>query len=187
MKKLLVFPLWLALLGAAPLVQAQKLSPGLWENTMVMKAQNAELDGQMAKMQSQLANMSPEKRQMMESMMAQRGVSMGAVGGSGSPGLSVRTCLSKEQAERGEPPEDDKRQCKRESLTRSGATIKFKVSCSNPPSTGEGEFTMTSDKAYSGKMTMNSQVSGKPTTMEMQQTGKWVSADCGNLKPLGKP
>jgi hypothetical protein len=95
--------------------------------------------------------------------------------------------MSKEQAERGEPPEDDKRQCKRESFSRSGSTIKFKVVCSNPPSTGEGEFTMNGDKSYSGKMTMSSQVNGKPTAMEMQQSGKWLSADCGELKPIGKP
>jgi hypothetical protein len=180
-------PLLLALLGAASLAQAQKLSPGLWENTMLLKSQNAEMDSQMAKMQAEMAKMPADKRQMMESMMAQRGISMGAPGGSGSPGISVRTCMSKEQAERGEPPEDDKRQCKRESFSRSGSTIKFKVVCSNPPSTGEGEFTMNGDKSYSGKMTMSSQVNGKPTAMEMQQSGKWLSADCGELKPIGKP
>jgi hypothetical protein len=187
MKKLHTLPLCLALLGTASLAQAQKLTPGLWENTMLMKAVNSEMAAQMAMMQAELAKMPPEKRQMMESMMAQRGVSMGPAGGSGTPGISVRTCLSKEQAERGEPPEDDKQQCKRETFTRTGSTIKFKVVCSNPPSTGEGEFTMTSDKAYSGKITMSSQVNGNPTSMEMQQTGKWLGSDCGKLKPVGKP
>lgn len=187
MKQSHAFPLLLALLGAATWAQAQKLSPGLWENTMQMKSQNGEMDSQMAKMQAEMAKMPPDKRQMMESMMAQRGISMGAPGGTGSPGMSVRTCMSKEQAERGEPPDDDKRQCKRESLSRSGSSIKFKVVCSNPPSTGEGEFTLTSDKSYSGKMTMTAQVKGKPTTMEMQHSGKWLSADCGDIKPIGKP
>jgi hypothetical protein len=152
-----------------------------------LKGQNAEIDAQMAKMQAELAKMPADKRQMMESMMAQRGISVGGAGPAGSPGMTLRTCMTKEQAERGEPPEDDKRQCKRESLSRSGSTIKFKVVCSNPPSTGEGEFTMTSEKAYSGKMTMTAQVNGKPTAMEMQQSGKWVAAECGDVKPMGKP
>ena len=182
MKTLSIPSLALALLSAAPAVHAQKLSPGLWENTLVV--QNPELEGQMAKMQAELAKMPPDKRQMMESMMAQRGMSLAPAGG--GSGISVRSCLSKEQAERGEPPEDEKRNCKRDSLSRSGSTLKFKVSCSNPPSTGEGEFTLTSDKAYTGKMTMSS-TCAPGGGMAVQQTGKWLSADCGSLKPVGKP
>ena len=167
--------------------QAQKLTPGLWENTMVLKAGNAETNAGMAKLQAQLAQMPADKRKMMEEMMAQRGISMGAANGSTVGGVSVRACISTAQAERGEPPEAETRQCKRESFSRSGSTIKFKVSCSNPPSTGEGEFTMSSDKAYSGKMTMSAQVNGQPASTEIQQTGKWLSADCGDLKPAGNP
>jgi hypothetical protein len=33
------------------------------------------------------------------------------------------------------------------------------------------------------KMVVDSTVQGKPQRMEMQQNGKWVSADCGTLKP----
>jgi hypothetical protein len=189
MKKPYKMTLLIALLGVAGWAQAQKLSPGLWENTILMKSQNAEMDASMAKMQAELAKMPADQRKMMEEMMSKRGVSMAPAGGgagSGS-GIAVRSCISKEQAERGEPPEDEKRQCKRESMSRSGSTLKFKVVCSNPPSTGEGEFTMTSDKAYSGKMTMTSQVNGKQTSMDMQQSGKWLGADCGTLKPVGKP
>jgi hypothetical protein len=185
MKTLHKLTVVVALLGVAGWAQAQKLSPGLWENTMSMKSQNAEMDASMAKMQAELAKMPADQRKMMEEMMSKRGVAI-APAGAGS-GMAVRTCISKEQAERGEPPEDDKRQCKRESLTRSGSTMKFKFICSNPPSTGEGEYTFASDKAYTGKMTMTSQVKGKPSTMEMQQSGKWLGADCGTLKPVGKP
>jgi hypothetical protein len=188
MKKLHKLSLLIALLGLAGWAQAQKLTPGLWENTISMKSQNAEMDAAMSKMQAELAKMPADQRKMMEEMMSKRGVAMAPAAG-GAPGttMAVRSCISKEQAERGEPPEDDKRQCKRESLTRSGSSLKFKVVCSSPPSTGEGEFTFVSDKAYSGKMTMTSQVSGKSTTMDMQQSGKWLGSDCGTLKPVGKP
>ena len=160
--------------------QAQKLSPGLWEMSMDMKSQGGQMDAAMAQMQAELAKMPPEQRKQMEATMAQRGVSMAP----GGKGMAVQTCISKERAERGELPEpDDKRNCKRDSMTRSGSTTKFKMSCTNPPSSGEGEFTLTSDKAFTGKFLMETQVKGKPERVEMQQQGKWLSADCGALKP----
>ena len=170
----------LALSALSLTAQAQKLSPGLWEMSMEMKAQGGQMDAAMASMQAELAKMPPEQRKQMEAMMAQRGIGMAA----GGKGMSVQTCISKERAERGELPEpDDQRNCKRDSMTRSGSTMKFKMSCTNPPSSGEGEFTFSSDKAFTGKMLMDTQVKGKPERIEMQQTGKWLSADCGTLKP----
>ena len=173
----------LALLGlAAGSAQAQKISPGLWEMTLSVKVHGGEMDAAMAKMQAELAKMPPEQRRQVETMMAQRGLGVGV--GAGGKGMAVKTCVSKERAERGEVLDaDSQRNCKRDSVTSSGSTTKFKISCSNPPSTGEGEFTLTSDKAFSGRMQMEAQVKGKPERVEMQQQGKWLSADCGTVQP----
>ena len=38
--------------------------------------------------------------------------------------------------------------------------------------------------SYSSKSVMNTTVEGKPERMTMDQTGKWLSADCGALKPV---
>lgn len=170
----------LALCAATGLAQAQKLAPGLWETTMTMKAQGGEMEAGMAKMQAEMAKMPPEQRKMVEEMMAKRGVGMAA----GKPN-AVRTCISKERAENMDIPEqqDNERNCKRESMERSGSTMKFKYSCTNPPSTGQGEYTFNGDKSYSGKMLIDTQVKGQPQQMEMQQQGKWISADCGNILP----
>ena len=170
--------LGLSLLAAT--AHAQKLSPGLWEMSMDMKAQGGEMDSAMARMQAEMAKMSPEERKQVEAMMAQRGIGMAP----GGKGMAVQTCISKERAERGDLPEpDDKRNCKRDNITRTGSTMKFKMSCTNPPSSGEGEFTFTSDKAFTGRFLMETQVKGKPERVELQQQGKWLSADCGALKP----
>ena len=179
MKNLPSFALALALFGASITVHAQRLSPGLWETTMAMKAQGGEMEAAGAKMQEQMAAMPPEQRKMMEEMMAKRGV---AVSGGGM-NTSVRSCISKERAERGDLPEQGERErnCKRDSVERSGSTVKFKISCSNPPSTGAGEFTFSSDKAYSGKLVFDTQAHGKPQRMEMQQQAKWLGADCGSV------
>jgi hypothetical protein len=130
-------------------------------------------------MQQQLAQMPPEQRKMMESMMAKQGVSLGT---GGKPG-SFRYCLSKEQAERGEAPADADGRCKRDSLERSGNTTRFKYTCTNPASSGSGKITLVSDKAYTMQMTVQRDNKGKAETMEMQHDARWVGADCGALKP----
>lgn len=181
MKELSLPALALALAAASAGAEAQKLSPGLWETTLTMKTQGGEIEAANAKMQAEMAKMSPEQRKMVEGMMAQRGIGMAG----GGMNTAVRTCISKERAERGELPDQGERErnCKRDSVERSGATTKFKISCSNPPSTGEGEFTFVSDKAYSGRMVFDTEVKGKPQRMEMQQQAQWLGADCGTLGP----
>jgi hypothetical protein len=188
MKTVRTLVLALACSGLAATASAQKMSPGLWEVTMDMKGQGGEMEAGMAKMQAELSKMTPDQRKQMESMMSSRGMSMGGGGMPGGPGgpagMSVKTCVSKESAERGEPPEDPQHNCKRDGLSRSGNTVKFKLVCSNPPSTGEGEYTLVSDKAFTGKVTMVSQGSAKTGQMEVKQSGRWLAADCGGLKPV---
>lgn len=179
------WPLALCLLAAA--AQAQKLTPGLWENSITMKSGDARMDAAMARMQEELAKMPPEQRKQMEAMMASRGVGMPAAGagagaGAGAP-ATVRVCISKDQAERNELPTGNDGRCKRDSMERSGNTLKFKLSCTDPAGTGEGSFTFSSDKAYSGSMVMNVTRDGRAMRMELQQEGKWLGSDCGSLKP----
>jgi hypothetical protein len=38
-------------------------------------------------------------------------------------------------------------------------------------------------KVYTGKATINTEVEGKPERMDISQAGKWLSDDCGNIKP----
>jgi len=164
---------------AAVGAQAQKIAPGLWEMTMNAKAAGGEMQANLARMQEQMAKMPPDQRKMMEEMMAKQGVSLGAGGTKGA----IRYCVSKEQAERGDVPQDPDGRCKRDSMSRSGSTMTFKFSCTDPPSTGSGEITLTGDKAYAMKMVVDTTLEGKPQRMEMQQSSKWVAADCGTLKP----
>ena len=161
--------------------QAQTQAPGLWEHSFSIKSNDDRMDKAMAEMQKQLAAMPPEQRKQMEAAMASRGVKMGA-GGS-----SVQVCLTKEQAAR--PPEARMGQsdCTQKDVQRSGNTMKFKFECPKPPSSGEGEMTFISDKAYSGKTLVNSQVAGKPQQMTMEMQGKWLASDCGDVKPRPTP
>ena len=159
---------------------AQKMAPGLWENSMSMKSGNAEADAAMAKMKDEMARMPPQQRKMMEDMMAKQGVSIGAAG----QAITARVCITPEMAAREEMPQQHEGDCKQTSKERSGNTMRIKFACTGQhASSGEGEYTFISDKQHKGRTVVNSMVDGKPRRMEMEHSGKWLAADCGNLKP----
>ena len=94
---------------------------------------------------------------------------------------SQRVCITKDQAARDEIGQQDPNCTQQHS--RSGNKVKFRVSCTGPrPMKGEGEYAFQSDTAYSGRMKVDG---GGPQgrAMEMEQSGRWLSADCGNVKP----
>ena len=178
MRKVAALALVSASLATAPAL-AQKVQPGLWETTMAMPSGGPQMQAQMALAQQQLAKLPPEQRKMMEDMLAKQGVGLGAGGN------AIRYCLSKAQAENADLPQDLEGRCRRESLQRDGSTMRFKLVCSNPPSTGSGEIVFKGDKAYDMKVSIEHQRQGKPARMDMSGSARWISADCGQLKPVG--
>ena len=159
---------------------AQNLKPGLWEVTSKTGG-SGEMDKQMKEAQEAMAGMSPEQRKQVEAMMAKQGVTMGKAG---PGGMTTQICMSKDMVERNEMPAQQG-DCRTTKQQRSGNTITMAWTCTNPPSSGEGRYTIVSPEAYTTKMTMRSTVQGKAETMTMDGSGKWLRADCGNLKPMG--
>ena len=161
---------------------AQTMKPGLWEihNKMVG---NAEMDQAMAQMQKELAGMSPEERKQMEAMMARQGIRLATPSAGG--GMAVQMCMTKEMVERNEMPVQDG--CRTTLNQRSGNTLKHAFTCTNPPSSGEGTVTFSGSEGYTSKMTMRSVSAGKTETTTMESRGKWLKADCGNVKPMLAP
>jgi hypothetical protein len=166
------------LLASAGAFAQPKLAPGLWEHSFQMKGGGAEMDAAMAKMQKEMAAMSPEQRKMMEQMMASRGVKIGGNGTS----TTLQVCMTPEQVSRDQVPMDAR--CTQQNVQRSGNTMRFKFACTGEhPASGEGEYTFTDDKNYSGRSTIDTTVNGKPQRMEVANSGKWLGADCGSVKP----
>jgi Protein of unknown function (DUF3617) len=168
----------IAVLGAGS-AQAQKIRPGLWENTVSMKSGGGEVEAAMAQMRAQLASMPPEQRAQVEAMMARQGMGMAP----GKPN-TVRSCISPEMANRNEFHPGDKN-CKSTGHSRSGNTVRFKFACESErgAAEGEGEFTLVSDTETKGKMWVNAMRQGKAFRMDMESGSKWVAADCGDIKP----
>lgn len=176
-----------AILGAALIATpaaAQNMKPGLWEVTNKIGGSGdagAKMAAAQAQMQQQFAAMPPAQRKQMEEMMAKQGVNMGP--GAPGGGMAVRICITKDMAARNEPPAQEGN-CKRDSVQRSGNTTKFKFTCTNPQSSGEGTVTLNNPESYTMKMNMSRQVGGKPEQMNMDAQGKWLGSDCGNIKPV---
>ncbi len=176
----------LASLGAS----AQNQKPGLWEITSKMAgggADSEKIAKAQAQMQAQMAAMSPEQRKMVEGAMAKNGVQMGAGGPGG--GMTMKVCLTEEMVKRGQMSTGQAAQhgCTSTLSPRVGNTMKMSFTCTQPPSSGEGQFTFTSPDAYTMQMTTRSTRGGTEHQMSMQATGRWLSADCGSVKPITLP
>jgi hypothetical protein len=158
---------------------AQTLKPGLWEMQHKVKG-DARMEQQMAEMRKQLSAMPPEQRQQMEAMMASRGMQMSPADGGGA---AMRICITKEMAERNDIP-TNRGECTTGPQQRSGNILKMSFTCTNPPSSGDTQVTFNGSESYTTATNVTSTVGGKPETMRMEGSGKWLSADCGGVKPM---
>jgi hypothetical protein len=165
---------------ASPLALAQagpKLNPGLWEHAFTVKTQGGKMEKAMKEMQQALASMPPEQRRQMEAMMAKQGM------GIGPQGNTVKVCMTKEDVERDQPPpaQDGCTQ----TAKRSGNVWTISFRCPGPPpSTGDGTITIQGPTAYGGVINVTTEVQGKAERVEMSTSGKWLGANCGNIKPV---
>jgi hypothetical protein len=165
---------------AAGAAGAQAMKPGLWE--INNKMGGGEMDAAMAEMRKQLADMPPDQRKQMEAMMAQQGLRM-APGAGG--GMAMQVCMTKEMAERNDMPMQEG--CRTTKSQRSGKNMTFAFTCSNPPSSGEGQVSFPSPESYTSHMKLRTTAQGRTETTTMDATGKWLKADCGNVRPIGGP
>jgi hypothetical protein len=173
-----------ALIVAVPLAwvataHSQGQKPGLWETKTTIH--NAKMDEAMAKMQNEMANMPPEQRQMMQDMMAKRGVGMAG------NAMTAQVCITKEQAAKGGVPHSDPN-CQYQELSRSSTAIKFSYTCTGPHAgSGSGEITFPSPTSYTMHSVSDQVIEGKPQHVDMNVAGNWVSDDCGAVKPFAGP
>lgn len=162
---------------------AQTLKPGLWQIANRLQGGSIDMERATQQMEQQMAKMKPEQRRMMEEMLAKQGIRPGPGGLSLA---SAQTCLTKEMVERNEMPAQQG-ECKTTQHQRSGNTVKIAYTCSKPPSSGEGTLVIHSPEAYTMKMAITRKGAAKAETVHMDVTGKWLKADCGNVKPIRPP
>jgi hypothetical protein len=176
------------------------MKPGLWEHRFKMdetslnstqKTQAEQMTKAMAEMKKQMETMPPEQRKMMEDMMAQQGIKVSDKGlemaAQGvqitKEGTVVKACVTQEEIDRGELPKGDDN-CEEKVTQISPKALKISYVCKGEhPTHGEGEVVFQNDKSYTGQVSYTTTVEEKPETYRAIQTGKWLSSDCGNIKP----
>jgi hypothetical protein len=180
-------PFTAALLCAASLHTAHAQTPpgprieaGLWEINMSLKSQTGKAEMAMREAQAYISRLPPDQRKQVEQMMAQQGVKLG------DKTSSVNACISKEDAERGEIPQQAG-DCTQQVLEKTASSMKVKFSCNtNPPAQGEALVEFQSPTAYTSRGIVDTVVLGQNERVTVDQTGRWLGADCGSVRPLGK-
>jgi Protein of unknown function (DUF3617) len=208
--RFLASTLCLTLLSASAMVSAQTIQPGLWETSSKITGGVGETGQKMTQLQDQMANMTPEQRKAMaqmmspeaqnariaqtqkqmasmppeqrkameQSMAAMQGMRMNADGST-----AFKMCITKEMIERNQLTRQEGK-CTHSRAVSTGNTQKFSFTCTDPASSGEGSFTFQSATAYTGTLKINSLQNGKPQSMVVENVGKFLSADCGTVKPV---
>ena len=157
---------------AAPAQPAAPIKTGLWQ----VQSEH-EMNGQkMPDANDRMKNMSPEKRARFEAMMKQRGVATGGAGG-------VQVCYTREMLERS-PWAEQQTGCKVSFSHRDATSWKWHASCQQFASESDGEVVFQGRESYTVKVASVSKMGGKVRNSRITMTGKWLSADCGAVKPL---
>jgi hypothetical protein len=174
---LLCLALAVAAAGALPV---PPVKPGLWEVRMsVLDADGHEV---VAPELAALSRMPPEARARMAEAMKARGVSMPDANG------VTKACLTKELFESGAWQQvASDTGCTTNFSTQSATTWKWHSSCTTIKSESDGETVFTGGESYRSKTTTTMTVQGNTTTSTRIVQGKWLGADCGDVKPLAPP
>ena len=156
-------------LAAAAMPNAK---PGLWESvttTIVEQGLPPSLPG--------LAKMPFEERKRLEQSMSPRG---------GKPNTtSSRQCVTPEMMERWDAfaSGGSESSCRRTVIDQSAQRVRLNLVCGDGRSTGEAEFSAAGPDRVMGKMMMSTKTDRGETKLDMQVEARWISADCGALKP----
>lgn len=151
---------------------AEHMKQGLWEMTM----KNEE----MAKQMEQLKKMPPQQLEQMKKM----GISLPQ---SQDGAMVSKVCISKAMSERDQPPAEYRKTsgCESKNFQRSGNSYSVDIVCDGPTMQGTGKVkgTMSGNTGYTSVYDFKGTSHGKPVNQHIESSGKWVGADCGNVKP----
>jgi len=144
---------------------------GLWEMTMKMDLSGMQMP---AISPDVLAKMSPEQRARMEAMKG--GVSEHV----------TKSCVTEKELERGFDPQQNKEtNCKIVSSNATSSSLEVHMSCDSAQVKGTSVMKMNAvDREHVQADVKSDMVAnGRPVKVNVQMTGKWLSSDCGAVKP----
>ncbi len=185
MKLTLTPALALALLSGAAVWAADPtpmdIKTGEWEYTVTM--QMGGLPAQTAKQMptippEQLAKMPPEQRAQVEAALARAG-NMAA----GKPTTTTsQNCVKKEDLAKLNPSGNTDSSCKMTVLSSSRTKQEIKMDCDSNGNKSTSNMTIEAVNSDTTKFSLvsNGTQSGRPMSMTVNGTGKWLSATCSD-------
>ena len=168
----------LVLAAAPPPMPPVKV--GLWQVTM--KSLDASGKEVPSPQQTAMARMTPERRAQMAESMKARGVMMPDENG------AMKACYSKDTFQSGawqQMAADTGCTTTYSNITSS--SWKWHTSCTMMKIESDGETTFASSEHYTTKATTTSTVMGQTSTSTRVIDGKFLSASCGDIKPITMP
>ena len=153
----------------AAMSKASPMTPGLWELKM---------ESDMMKNMPR-PKISPQQAEQMRKM----GIKMPE---QSDGGMVMKVCYTKEMlAEKDVPSSPNDKECKPTNMTRSGDSFSGQVVCDTPEMKGTGTIQGTmSATSYQFTSSFNGTMGGQPVNHTSKMSGAFISADCGNVKPL---
>ena len=154
--------------------------PGLWESTTTTQMEGVAMPAMPNIPKETLDKMPPAQRAQVESMMKNRG-------GAGGPMTSVsKNCQTLETMRRGFASDNKQSSCTRQVTSATPAQIQIHMECSSPnggKSTGDMVMHRQDAEHVTGNMTLKTISGDKTINMKMTIASKWISSDCGDVKP----
>ena len=181
---------WAGFLGSTLLVAqafaapnlGMGIQPGLWEAKATQQVVDGhDVQAKMAAAQQEMAqmlkNMPPAQRQQMEKAMGARMTAGG----------TTQICISPAMAAMDKPLPSKDMQCDSIKTQRKGNSLDYEINCKSASHSikgkGKSTFTATSMKTQMDMQTQDNK-SGQQHRMQTASEMRFLSADCGTIKPL---
>lgn len=150
--------------------QVVPLKPGLWQVQVDM-----ETDGKKRPdVADRLKNMPPERRAQVEAMMKSQGVD--------AAGATNKVCQTAEMMDAKNFLNTQR--CQVTYGSRTNSMWKSHTSCPQDHVESDTEVVFVNRENYTVKSVSTVESGGKSHVTHRTMTGKWVSADCGDVKPF---
>jgi hypothetical protein len=178
-KKTILTGILLALPMASWAADALDVKPGLWEQTMTMEMSGMPAMPQMTP--EQLAQMPPAMRARMEGMMQ-----------GGPQTITTKVCQTRESLADAQAYARQQNSCTSKLTSMSATKVEYNTDCTGRFK-GSGDFVVErvdpEHTRTTGVLKGTSSMGGKadseqPINQKMTIVGKWLSADCGDVKPF---
>ncbi len=152
------------------------MKPGLWEMKMKSNAMKSALSPkemeQMRKDAEKMRKMGLDLSQMLE----------GNIGG--------KVCITRQQAEKDWllGMEQANNGCQLKKVQQSGNSYTADMVCDGPSMKGTGKMkgTVIGNESFTLINDFKGTINGQPVVDRYEQSGKWLSANCGSVKPIGE-